>query len=170
MRYGCISAVAVLAVIVGGPWLAVATIANGVVGRTLPAGWDQAAVRSEYLVSCGGCHGERGHTDAALVPNLRGSVGRFLCSATGRAYLIRLPNVAFANMSADELATLMNYVVFDLGAGSAPTGTVPYTAAEVARLRESPYRTGSLEVRRAAILERLPAACRTAIPTRPVAP
>ena len=56
-------------------------------------------VQSIYLQHCGGCHGVQGISAPREVPDLRGQVGSFLCTADGRAYLVRLPNVALAPVS-----------------------------------------------------------------------
>ena len=95
---------------------------------------DQA--RSDYVEHCGGCHGIHGDTVPAHLPELEGRVGWFMCTPEARAYLIRLPNVAHSRIKDNaELADMMNYVVFVLGEGSAPAGTAPFTADEVARER-----------------------------------
>ncbi|HWS65867.1 MAG TPA: hypothetical protein VN325_24155, partial [Steroidobacteraceae bacterium] len=68
--------------------------------------------QSHYLESCGGCHGIQGSSWKRDIPELRGAVGQFLCTAAGREYIVRLPNVAFANMDDRMLAEVMNFVVF----------------------------------------------------------
>jgi hypothetical protein len=108
--------------------------------------------QSRYLEGCGGCHGIQGVSSEKDVPQLRDVVGRFLCTTAGREYLIRLPNVAFANADDRLLASLMNYVVFDLGGASAPEGAAPYSAAEVAALRRQPLKNQPLAQMRAKIL------------------
>jgi mono/diheme cytochrome c family protein len=108
-----------------------------------------SAPRSHYLLGCGGCHGYQGVSNSKRVPTLQGLVGYYLSFPAGRAYLPRLPNVAFANLDDEQLAGVLNYLVFDLGAGSAPAGARPYTAQEVGRLRKTPLTEVSLlEVRR----------------------
>jgi mono/diheme cytochrome c family protein len=95
---------------------------------------DQA--RSDYIEHCSGCHGQRGDTVPARLPELEGRVGWFMCTPEARAYLLRLPNVAHSRITDNaELADMMNYVVFVLGEGTAPAGTPPFTGDEVARER-----------------------------------
>jgi len=65
-----------------------------------PLPWGQA----HYYEGCGGCHGLDGISARREIPVLRDSVGAFLCSAEGRRYIVRLPNVAFANMDDRTLA------------------------------------------------------------------
>jgi len=112
-------------------------------------------VQSTYLQYCGGCHGIQGISAPHEVPNLRGQVRSFLCTPAGRAYLVRLPNVALAPISDALLAEVMNFVVFDLdGSSSTVPDTTSYTAAEVARLRQRPLTdTGLADYRERIVTE-----------------
>jgi mono/diheme cytochrome c family protein len=92
----------------------------------------------DYLLACGGCHGLLGTTNSKAVPQLKGLVGFYLNTPEGRSYLPRLPNVAFAALSDQDLAAVLNYVVFDLGGASVPAGARPYDTAEVSRWRARP--------------------------------
>lgn len=98
--------------------------------------------QSDFVLACAGCHGVDGFSNSKLVPSLKGRVGYYLNLPEGRAYLSRLPNVAFSAMSDEKLAAVLNYMVFEIGAGSAPAGTKPYTAAEVGKLRKQPLTEG----------------------------
>ena len=99
--------------------------------------------QSAYLESCGGCHGLQGISAKELVPDLRDRAGFWLCTTEAREYIVKLPNVAFAARTDDELAALMNFVAFGLGGASAPRTARPYTAAEVKQLRaDAPLITG----------------------------
>ena len=129
----------------------------GIWAVTLPASGSEAPVQltpaqSGYMESCGGCHGILGIASKKDVPQLRDEVGAFLCTAAGREYIVRLPNVAFANMSDRLLAEVMNFVVFDLGGASVPRGAAPYSAAEVAELRRRPLKNAPLAQMRTGIL------------------
>lgn len=115
--------------------------------------------RAAYLLGCGGCHGENGRSNPAVVPDLAGQVGFFLCTSEGRDYLIRLPNVAFANMSSEKLAELVNFMVFDLGGASVPAKSRPYDAAEIDRLRRAPFRMTDFLANRAKVLDGVVRAC-----------
>lgn len=97
---------------------------------------DPALARSDYIENCGGCHGVTGSSAPAQVPELQGRVGYFLCTPETRAYLLRLPNVAHSRITDNQqLADVMNYVVFVIGEGSAPSGRLPFTGDEVAHER-----------------------------------
>ncbi|MEP6884198.1 MAG: cytochrome C [Gammaproteobacteria bacterium] len=109
----------------------------------------------DYILACGGCHGLNGISNSALVPSLKGLVGYYLYLPEGRAYLPRLPNVAFSTLNDAQLAAVLNYIVFDLGAGSAPAGTRTYGATEVGKWRRQPLTEVSLSEYRRRMVEAL---------------
>ena len=114
--------------------------------------------QSDYVEHCSGCHGMQGNSAPAPIPVLRDRVGYFMCTKEGRDYLIRLPNVAYSAIDDNqELADMMNFVVFGLGGSSAPRTAKPFTAAEVARLRRDALATQSLIAARARIVAALSA-------------
>ena len=120
-----------------------------------------STAQSDYIEYCAGCHGIQGSSEPARIPRLAGRVGYFLCLPEGRDYLIRLPNVAHAAIAdPQELAEMMNFVVFTLGRDGIPDGARPYTGAEVARLRPLALKTGtSLAAVRAELVEKLIRRC-----------
>jgi hypothetical protein len=121
---------------------------------------EMTTAQSDYIEHCGGCHGLQGSSAPADIPVLRERVGYFMCLAEGREYLIRLPNVAHATITDnDELAEMMNFVVFGLGGHSAPAGARPFTGDEVAALRQHPLGGRSLVDTRAALVKRLQQRC-----------
>lgn len=120
--------------------------------------------KANYIERCGGCHGVDGRSVAELVPDLKHTAGYFLCDEEARAYVARLPNVAFSQISDADLAAMLNYVVFDLGAkeGQSPEGgslARPYTATEVGRLRRDALTIPDLKAYRLRIVGRLIARC-----------
>jgi hypothetical protein len=125
--------------------IAAGSLAMAGVAVGASAGAEQLAKPySNYLLGCGGCHGIDGISNARLVPQLRGQVGYFLTTKTGREYLVRVPNVAFYTASNDELAQMLNYMVFTIGREGVPANAKAYTASEVAKLRKSPLTEVSL--------------------------
>lgn len=116
------------------------------------------APRANYLERCGGCHGLEGVSARRDVPTLRGQIGHFLCTPEGRRYLIQLPNVARVALDDEEVAAMMNYVVFELG-GASQTRHAPYTASEVAKLRQAPLVAVSLSALRMQLVEQIIAGC-----------
>ncbi|MFT8422915.1 MAG: hypothetical protein ABF665_15645 [Gluconacetobacter sp.] len=117
------------------------------------------AVQGHYLMGCGGCHGIQGRSGREVVPDLAGQVGYFLCTPEGRDYLVRLPNVAFANLSSEDLARMMNFVVFTFGGASVPTNSRPYSTAEIAALRARPLRMADLHGYRDQVVRAVVQAC-----------
>ena len=117
--------------------------------------------QSDYVEHCSGCHGMQGNSAPAEIPVLRDRVGYFMCTQQGREYLIRLPNVAYSAITDDqELADMMNFVVFGLGGNSAPKGAKPYTAGEVARLRSRALATQSLIAARSDVVGKMVGSCK----------
>ncbi|WP_250890248.1 cytochrome C [Sphingobium nicotianae] len=115
---------------------------------------DPLLARSDYIENCGGCHGVDGRSAPAQLPELQGRVGYFMCTPDSRAYLIRLPNIAHSRITDNQqLADLVNYVIFGIGGTSAPRGTKPFTEAEVAHERQFALSSVSLKAERARHVE-----------------
>lgn len=142
-----------------GRWLAAVLVAAGGLGAPAAAAGSEAWARSAFLERCGGCHGLDGKAAAAVVPDLRDQVGYFLCTPQGRAYVGRLPNVAFSAVSDQQLAEIVNYAVFKVGGSSAPSGAKPYTAAEIGRLRHDPLTATDLVAQRSRVAEGVIKSC-----------
>jgi mono/diheme cytochrome c family protein len=142
-----------------GRCVAAALVATGGLGAPAAAAGSEAWARGAFLERCGGCHGLDGKSAAALVPDLRDQVGYFLCTPEGRAYIGRLPNVAFSGVSDQQLAEMVNYTVFQIGGSSAPAKAKPYTAAEVGRLRRRPLTATDLVAQRARVAEAVIRSC-----------
>jgi hypothetical protein len=142
-----------------GPLGAIALAAVNCAATTAEAPVHMSAAQSHYLESCGGCHGILGSSSKKEVPELRGAVGQFLCTPAGREYIVRLPNVAFADLDDRQLADVMNFVVFGLGGLSIPPGARPYSAAEVGALRTQPLKNSSLARMRRIVLAQAISAC-----------
>jgi len=123
--------------------------------RPLPAAIsDPVLARSDYVENCGGCHGVQGLSAPAELPELRDRVGYFMCTPESRAYLIRLPNVAHSRITDNQqLADLVNFVIFGLGGASTPPDTRPFTAEEVAHERQFALSSASLKAERARHVE-----------------
>ncbi|GBQ31610.1 cytochrome c class I [Gluconacetobacter sacchari DSM 12717] len=114
------------------PWPVLAIVA--VAGLMMPGrgAWALDQVRSTYLEKCGGCHGIEGRSGQTYIPTLRDRVGTLSCTPEGRTYLLTVPGVSMSLIRDDALmARVMNFVLFDLGGESTPTGTRPFTAAEI---------------------------------------
>lgn len=115
---------------------------------------DPALARADYVENCAGCHGVDGRSAPAQLPELRDRVGYFMCTPETRAYLIRLPNVAHSRITDNQqLADLVNFVVFGLGGASARADAAPFSADEVAAERQHVLSSVSLKAERARHVE-----------------
>lgn len=113
-----------------------------------------APPQRDYVLACAGCHGLNGLSNSQLIPRLKDRIGYFVNFPQGRAYLARLPNVAFSTMSDQQLAAVLNYAVSTIGGESTPAGIKPYEAAEVGKWRRQPL-TENLSTYRQEIVETL---------------
>ncbi len=130
-----------------------------VAARTLLA--DPELAEADYVEQCAGCHGVRGSSVPAHLPELKDRVGWFMCTPSARAYLLRLPNVAHSRLTDNaRLADMMNYVVFVLGGQSAPAATKPFTPAEVGHERQFALTSGSLKAERLRLANQVIRKCR----------
>lgn len=115
--------------------------------------------QTQFVLRCGGCHGTLGNSPPRSVPQLRHRAGWFLCTPEGRAYVIRVPNVSRTPLDDAELAAVMNFVMFELGAASAPKGAARFTADEVHRLRGAPLNNVPLVKHRRQVVSKLIKSC-----------
>ena len=122
-----------------------------------PAMPELTTPESDYVEYCSGCHGMQGNSAPAEIPVLRDRVGYFMCTREGRDYLIRLPNVAYSAIADNqELADMMNFVVFGLGGASAASRTPGrFTAEEVKLLRTQALGSLSVIAARAQVVGRM---------------
>lgn len=125
------------------------TVAQGLAAVT-----DPELARSDYVEHCAGCHGVQGVSAPARLPELRGRVGYMMCTPDTRAYLLRLPNIARSRLADNQqLADMLNFMVFAIGGDSVLPGTQPFTAAEVAHERKFALTSASLIKERARHVE-----------------
>ena len=69
------------------------------------------------------------------VPRLKGNVSKFLHSAEGRAFLLRVPGVAQSALSDGRLTAVMNWMVREFDPDNLPADFEDYQVEEVARWR-----------------------------------
>ena len=92
----------------------------------------------DYVLECRGCHGARGLGTPGKVPSLAQSA-RFLATARGRSYLVRVPGVAGSQLPDARVAALLNWMLRELASDPpAPASFAPFSEAEVARERGKP--------------------------------
>ena len=140
--------------LVRGISIALSLLCSAYAGTAAPVAQFSPA-QNDYILACAGCHGLNGVSNSMLVPSLKGLVGYYLNMPEGRAYLPRLPNVAFSTLNDEQLAAVLNYMVFDIGADSAPAGSRPYDAAEVGKWRRQPLTEVTLSAYRRRMVETL---------------
>ena len=116
---------------------------NGVMGRMVPARADAPSVaaasnaRSQYMLSCAGCHGFDGAgSKRSNVPDMR-RLGLFLRVPGGRDFIIKVPGVMGSGLSDAQVAEVTNWVLAGMARESVPAATSPYSAEEVRRARAS---------------------------------
>lgn len=90
-----------------------------------------------YILHCQGCHLVDGRETPGKIPALVG-VGRFLSVEGGREFLVQVPGVSLSVIDDQELAELLNWMLYRFSPGEIPADFEPYTAEEVARHRQSP--------------------------------
>lgn len=96
---------------------------------------DADRARINYTLHCQGCHLADAQGLAGEVPRMKDFVGFFLHSEEGREFVIRVPGVATASLPDDELAELMNWLLFNFSAEQLPEPFEPYSGPEVGKLR-----------------------------------
>ncbi|MEW6268002.1 MAG: cytochrome C [Thermodesulfobacteriota bacterium] len=106
-----------------------------------------------YALHCQGCHLADGRATPGLVPPLDGTLGRMMRLRAGRAYVVRLPNVAATHLDDADTAALVTWVVRRFAGGELPEDFVPFTPQEVAAGRRAPL--VDVEGARRALLEQL---------------
>ncbi len=108
------------------------------------------------MLYCMGCHGTAAQGVPGKVPALAGTLGRFMRSAAGRDYVLRVPGAANSALSDAQLAAVLNWVARTYDAAELSSRTPPFTAAEVTRVRRSPL--ASVQATRSAVVKSLEAA------------
>jgi len=127
---------------------AIAAMAGGALALAADPG------RGYYVLHCAGCHQSDGTGSASHeIPNMKGTVGRFLHLPEGRAFLVQVPGTSNSALSDAEIAVLLNWMLPQFSRAEMPPGFVPYTADEVTRLRKQ--RLDDVAGTRAAIVTRL---------------
>jgi mono/diheme cytochrome c family protein len=117
-------------------------------GASPPAGVENARrAWQNWTLNCQGCHRPDGTGSEGTAPSLAGTVAKFLWVPGGREYLIRVPGVATSPLSSDDLAEVVNWMLWRFDREHVPAGFQPFTAAEVARGRTQPLRLEASQMR-----------------------
>jgi cytochrome c553 len=98
----------------------------------------QASPAQDYMLHCMGCHGTQAQGVPGKIPPLANALSRFMRTAEGRNYVLRVPGAANSALSDRDLAAVLNWLAVKFDA-SAPAGNpAPFTTEEVSRLRHEP--------------------------------
>lgn len=98
----------------------------------------QERAQYNWVMHCQGCHGADAQGTPGGAPQLAGNVARFLEIKAGRAYLGRVPGVAFVNLSDMEVADLLTWVIRRFDGEHLPRTFTPYSKEEIRTLRREP--------------------------------
>jgi cytochrome c553 len=114
----------------------------------LPAGVrDPQRAWQNWTLNCQGCHRPDGTGSEGTAPSLASTVSKFLTVPGGREYLGRVPGVATSPLSNADLADLMNWMFWRFDRQHMPADFLPFTAAEIGRLRTRPLRLEASQMR-----------------------
>jgi mono/diheme cytochrome c family protein len=100
-----------------------------------------------WTLNCQGCHRLDGTGSEGTAPSLAGTVAKFLWVPGGREYLIRVPGVATSPLANDELAEVVNWMLWRFDKEHLPSTFQPFTGAEMGRLRSQPLRLEASQMR-----------------------
>jgi len=117
--------------------LVILFVFSGTINAAYVGGPDDAHARQNYILNCQGCHLADGAGFPDKIPNMQGFVGNFLRVEGGREFIVQVPGVANAPLTDEDLAGVMNWLLINFSAEQLPEDYQPYTAAEVARLRQA---------------------------------
>ncbi len=130
-----------------------------------------ASGASLFAQNCAVCHQPNGHGLPGFYPPLADTVGAYVRTAAGRAYLVHVVSFgmtgaimshgvqynglmqSWSQLSDADLAAVLNHVLTDFNSRLLPAGFKPYTAAEVASLRARHLSLGQVHAERAMVLD-----------------
>ncbi len=92
----------------------------------------------DYMLYCMGCHGTQAQGVPGKVPPLAHALVRYMRTAEGRDYVLRVPGAANSVLSDAQLAAVLNWLATRFDAADLPAGLSPFTVEEVARARHTP--------------------------------
>jgi mono/diheme cytochrome c family protein len=98
----------------------------------------QASPAQDYILNCMGCHGTQAEGVPGKVPPLANTLSRFMRTAEGRNYILRVPGAANSALSDAQLAAVLNWLVVTYDSGAGARTTAPFTSEEVSQVRHRP--------------------------------
>jgi hypothetical protein len=112
-----------------------------------------------FQLQCMGCHRRDGSGQPGRVPSFRRTLVPMSYLPQGREFLIRVPGVAQAPLSDEDIASLLNWMVRHMSDVSIRPGFKDYTPAEIHRERARPLT--AVHAERIRVLCRIGAAFKT---------
>ncbi len=106
-----------------------------------------------WTLNCQGCHRADGMGTDETAPSLAGTVAKFLHAPGGREYLSEVPGVATSALGDADLAEVMNWMLYRFDRAHVPENFQPYSAEEVARLRQTPLHIEASKLRNKLLLQ-----------------
>ena len=97
-----------------------------------------AHAAQDYVLFCRGCHGENAEGIPGRVPPLAHMIARFMRTALGRAYILRVPGVAASALPDDRIAAVLNWLAEAFDREDLTREVRPFTTEEVAASRHVP--------------------------------
>jgi hypothetical protein len=98
----------------------------------------QGSPAQDYMLHCMGCHGTEAQGVPGKIPPLANALSRFMRTAEGRDYVLRVPGAANSALSDRRLADVLNWLAVKFDASAAASNLAPFTSEEVSRLRRKP--------------------------------
>jgi cytochrome c553 len=98
----------------------------------------QASPAQDYMLHCMGCHGTEAQGVPGKIPPLANALSRFMRTAEGRNYVLRVPGAANSALSDRQLAAVLNWLAVQFDTSASASNPAPFTSEEVSRLRHTP--------------------------------
>ncbi len=108
----------------------------GAVEQMDPASVQRAEMN--YLLNCASCHQINGKGSPGSVPGLEEYLGKFAQHPASRAFLAQVPGASSASISDQELADVLNWILYTMNGAQLRPDFKPYTAEEVGEYRQFP--------------------------------
>lgn len=108
-----------------------------------------------YTLNCWGCHQPHAEGIPGTVPRLAHSMGYFLETAEGRAYLVRVPGVANSPLKDEQIVQVLNWLLITFNKNELPKDFQPYKLEEIRKWR--PHPIANVRAARAQLSNRLAA-------------
>jgi mono/diheme cytochrome c family protein len=90
------------------------------------------------MLNCMGCHGTQAQGVPGKIPPLANALSRFMRTAEGRNYVLRVPGAANSALSDAQLAAVLNWLAVTFDTNAAASNPAPFTSEEISRVRHTP--------------------------------